>query len=113
MVSFWRHLSPLFPLFWVNQKGVFWIFLKIGNLYGFEHENHSEQVHNMWPYELTWKEQLFLTFWKKYGFSRLWLNINFQKNENFQKWEKMVSDGIFDFPIANLVSFDHLFVKID
>ena len=50
---------------------------------------------------------------KKYGFSRLWLNINFQKNENFQKWEKMVSDGIFELAIANLVGFDHLFVKID
>ena len=58
----------IFPLFWVNQKGVFWIFLKMGNLYGFEHENHSEQVHNMWPYELTWKEQLFLTFWKNMVF---------------------------------------------
>ena len=50
---------------------------------------------------------------KKYGFSRLWLNINFQKNEKFQKWEKMVSDGIFELAIANLVGFDHLFVKID
>ena len=49
---------------------------------------------------------------KKYGFSRLWLNISFQKNENFQKWEKMVSDGIFELAIANLVGFDHLFVKI-
>ena len=50
---------------------------------------------------------------KKYGFSRLWLNINLKKNENFQKWEKMVSDGIFELAIANLVGFDHLFVKID
>ena len=31
MVSFWRPLFPLFPLFWVNQKGVFCIFLKMGN----------------------------------------------------------------------------------
>ena len=36
-----------------------------------------------------------------------------KKNENFQKWEKMVSDGIFELAIANLVGFDHLFVKID
>ena len=43
----------------------------------------------------------------------MWLNINFQKNENFQKWEKMVSDGRFELAIANLVGFDHLFVKID
>ena len=50
---------------------------------------------------------------KNYGFSRLWLNINFQKNEKFQKWEKIVSDGIFELAIANLVGFDHLFVKID
>ena len=37
----------------------------------------------------------------------------FLKNENFQKWEKMVSDGRFGLDIANLVGFDHLFVKID
>ena len=52
-------------------------------------------------------------FLKKYDFSRLWLNIYFLKNENFQKWEKMVSDGRFGLAIANLVGFDHLFVKID
>ena len=49
---------------------------------------------------------------KKYGFSRLWQH-KFSKNEKFQKWEKMVSDGIFELAIANLVGFDHLFVKID
>ena len=58
-------------------------------------------------------EELFLTFWKKYDFSRLWLNIYFLKNENFQKWEKMVSECRFGLAIANLVGFDHLFVKID
>ena len=58
-------------------------------------------------------EQFFFDFLKKCDFSRLWLNINFQKYENFQKWEKMVSDGIFELAIANLVGFDHLFVKID
>ena len=55
----------------------------------------------------------FFEFLKKYDFSRLWLNIYFLKNENFQKWEKMVSDGRFELAIANLVGFDHLFVKID
>ena len=49
----------------------------------------------------------FFDFLKKYDFSRLWLNIYFQKNENFQKWEKMVSDGIFELAIANLVGFEH------
>ena len=52
----------------------------------------------------------FFDFLKKYDFSRLWLNIYFFKNENFQKWEKMVSDGRFELAIANLVGFDHLFV---
>ena len=54
-------------------------------------------------------------FWlfEKIWFFLLWLNIYFQKNENFQKWEKMVSDGIFELAIANLVGFDLLFVKID
>ena len=58
-------------------------------------------------------DQFFFEFLKKYDFSRLWLNIYFLKNENFQKWEKMVSDGRFEHAIANLVGFDHLFVKID
>ena len=31
MVLFWRPFFPLFPLFWVNQKGVFCTFLKMGN----------------------------------------------------------------------------------
>ena len=84
MVSFWRHLSPLFPLFWGNQKGVFWIFLKMGNLYGFEHENHSEQVHNLWPYELTWKEQLFLTF-EKIWFFPFVTQHKFSKKWKFSK----------------------------
>ena len=57
-------------------------------------------------------DQFFFEFLKKYDFSRLWLNIYFFKNENFQKWEKMVSDGRFELAIANLVGFDHLFVKI-
>ena len=56
---------------------------------------------------------IFFEFLKKYDFSRLWLNIYFLKNETFQKWEKMVSDGRFELAIANLVGFDHLFVKID
>ena len=56
---------------------------------------------------------IFFEFLKKYDFSRLWLNIYFLKNEIFQKWEKMVSDGRFELAIANLVGFDHLFVKID
>ena len=57
--------------------------------------------------------RIFFDFLKKYDFSRLWLNIYFVKNENFQKWEKMVSDGRFELAIANLVGFDHLSVKID
>ena len=56
---------------------------------------------------------IFFEFLKKYDFSRLWLNIYFLKNETVQKWEKMVSDGRFELAIANLVGFDHLFVKID
>ena len=31
----------------------------------------------------------------------------------FRNGEKMVSDGRFELAIANLVGFDHLFVKID
>ena len=58
-------------------------------------------------------EQFFCDFLKKYDFSRLWLNIYLLKNESFQKCEKMVSDGRFELAIANLVGFDHLFVKID
>ena len=52
-------------------------------------------------------EQFFFDFLKKYDFSRLWLNIYLLKNESFQKWEKMVSDGRFELAIANLVGFDH------
>ena len=52
-------------------------------------------------------EQFYWHFEKKYDFSCLWLNIYFQKNQNFQNWEKMASDGIFELAIAKLVGFDH------
>ena len=45
-------------------------------------------------------------------FSRFWLNIVYQKNKNFKKWEKMSFDGIFELFIAILVGIEYLNVKI-
>ena len=62
--------------------------------------------------ETNWLEQLLLTFWKKIDFSRFWLNILYQKNKNFKKWEKMSFDGIFELAIVILVGIEYLIVKI-
>ena len=68
MVSFWRPLSPLFSLFWVNQKGVFSTFLKVGKFYGFEHEYNFEQVHEIRRNGVTWMKQFFWFIEKKIVF---------------------------------------------
>ena len=65
MVLFLRPFFPLFPLFRVNQKGVFSTFLKMGKFYDFVHGNHSKQVHDVWPSKRIRLEQLFVSFWKK------------------------------------------------
>ena len=59
------------------------------------------------------KWNIFFWLFEKIWFFPFVTQHLFSKNENFQKWEKMVSDGIFELAIANLVGFDHLFVKID
>ena len=41
-----------------------------------------------------------------------WLNILYQKNKKFKKWEKMSFDGIFELAIAILVGIEYLIVKI-
>ena len=54
----------------------------------------------------------FFDFLKKTDFSRFWLNILYQKNKKFKKWEKMSFDGIFELAIAILVGIEYLIVKI-
>ena len=61
MVLFLRPFFPLFPLFRVNQKGVFSTFLKMGKFYDFGHENHSKQVHKVWLSEMYRLDQLFVS----------------------------------------------------
>ena len=51
-------------------------------------------------------------FLRKIGFSCFWLNILYQKNKNFKKWEKVVFDGIFELAIVILVGIEYLIVKI-
>ena len=53
-------------------------------------------------------------FWifEKNDFSRFWLNILYQKNKNFKKWEKMNFDGLFELAIDILVCIEYLNVKI-
>ena len=50
----------------------------MGYFYGFEHENPSEQVHNVWSNEVICKKHFF-DLLKKYDFSCLWLNIYLKK----------------------------------
>ena len=64
-----KNIFPLFPLFSVNQKGVFSTFLKMGKFYVFGHENHSKRVHKVRLSDMFWLDQLFLTFWKKVIFN--------------------------------------------
>ena len=65
MVLFLRPFFPLFPLFSVYQKGVFSIFLKMGNNYFFGHKNHSKQLHKVRLSEMYRFDDFLLTFWKK------------------------------------------------
>ena len=53
----------------------------------------------------------FFDFLKKIDFSRFWLNIVYQKNKNFKKWEKMIFDSIFELAIVILVGIEYLIVK--
>ena len=55
---------------------------------------------------------LYFDFLKKIDFSRFWLNIVYQKNKNFKKWEKMNFDGLFELAIDILVGIEYLNVKI-
>ena len=55
---------------------------------------------------------LYFDFLKKIDFSRFWLNIVYQKNKNFKKWEKMNFDGLFVLAIDILVGIEYLNVKI-
>ena len=64
-----KNIFPLFPLFSVNQKGVFSTFLKMGKFYVFGHEIHSKRVHKVRLSDMFWLDQLFLTFWKKVIFN--------------------------------------------
>ena len=52
-------------------------------------------------------------FLKKIDFLRFWLNIVYQKNKNFKKWEKMNFDGLFELAIDILVGIEYLNVKIE
>ena len=54
----------------------------------------------------------FSWLFEKIDFSRFWLNILYQKNKNFKKWEKMSFDGIFELAIVILVGIEYLIVKI-
>ena len=55
---------------------------------------------------------LYFDFLKKIDFLRFWLNIVYQKNKNFKKWEKMNFDGLFELAIDILVDIEYLNVKI-
>ena len=47
---------------------------------------------------------IFFDILKKYDFSRFWLNFFFsQKNLSFQKWKKIIFDGVFELAIVDLV----------
>ena len=106
MVLFLGPFFPLFPLFWVNQKGVFSTFLKMGKFYVFHHEIYSKQVHKFRLSELYWLDQLFLTFWKTMIFNVSDSTFFYQKNKIVQKWEKVRFDGIFEVAIADLVGIE-------
>ena len=54
----------------------------------------------------------FFYFLIKTDFSRFWLNILYQKIKNFEKWEKMSFDSIFELAIVILVGLEYLIVKI-
>ena len=55
---------------------------------------------------------LYFDFLKKFDFLRFWLNIVYQKNKNFKKWEKMNFDGLFELAIDISVGIEYLNVKI-
>ena len=55
---------------------------------------------------------LFWLFEKNWFLLRFWLNIVYQKNKNFKKWEKMNFDGLFELAIDILVGIEYLNVKI-
>ena len=88
MVLFLGPVFPFFPLFWVNQKGVFSTFLKMGKFYVFGHENHSQQIHKVRLSEMNQLDQLFLTFWKKMIFNVSDSTFFFKKKKNCSKVRK-------------------------
>ena len=88
---FLRPFFPLFPLFSVNEKGVFSTFLKMDKFFVFGHENHSKQVHKVRLSELYQLDQLFLTFWKKMIFHVSDSTFFIKKIKLFQSEKKWVS----------------------
>ena len=105
MVSFWRPFSPLFPLFWVNQKGVFCTFLKMGKFCCIVYEKN---ILNRFPtcgLLIKFKWNNFFWHFEKIWFFPFLTQLFFsQKNLSFQKWKKkMIFDGVCELAIVDLV----------
>ena len=93
-----KNIFPLFPLFSVNQKGVFSTFLKMGKFYVFGHENHSKRVHKVSLFEMYQFGQLFLTFWKQMIFNVSDSTFFIKKIKLFQSEKKWVSMAYLSLP---------------